>query len=298
MRRLAPLLVLLALAACGSDGGTGPDPDDNGNVLRAEIDGEDWSASQLTITAGANTGQLPGALIFSGSSITQPSRAMVIHLSRVTGPGTYPLGVNTGTNAGGTLSLVIGSVSWWTPLMGNEGTVTITSMSGGRVRGTFTATLQPLAGGTGTIEITDGEFNVPINPGYVAPAADNLGSTVEGSVGGQEFHGATVQGFADGGTVIIAVSTDEYLISINMSPAEVGSLPLSNTLPLRTVSVVRSAPFGGGSWGTLTGASGTVSIASISATRITGSVNVSLPAAGGGGGSISVDLDFNVRTAQ
>lgn len=298
MRRLSVLLALF-LAACGSSS-TGPEgpPQGNGNSLTATIDGAAFAASPLTITSASNTSQLKGTLIFSGSTMTQPSRALLMHLGRIAGPGTYPLGVNTGTNAGGTLSLVEGSVSWWTPLMGDEGTVTITSMTGGRVRGTFTATLKPLAGGTGTIEITNGAFNVPINPGYNAPAADDLGSVVSGTVGGQEYHGATVQGFADGGTIIIAVSTDEYLISINMSPAEVGTLPLSGTLPLRSVSVVRSAAFGAGSWGNLPGATGTVSIASISATRIVGSVDVSLPAAGGGGGAISVDLDFNVRTAQ
>lgn len=297
MRRLAILLALF-LAACGGDSGTGPDPDDDDNLFRAEIDGEEWSASPLTISAASNTGELPGGLIFSGSTTTQPSQALLIHLGRVNGPGTYPLGVNTGTSAGGTLSLVIGSVSWWTPLMGNEGTITITSMSGGRVRGTFSATLQPLAGGTGTIEITNGEFNVPINPGYNEPAADNLGSTTSGTVGGGEFHGATVLGFAEAGTVIVGASTDEYNISITMSPAEVGTLALSSTLPLRTVSVVRTAAFGGGSWGMFQGATGTITISSISATRIAGSVDVSLPAAGGGGGSISVDLDFDVRTAQ
>jgi hypothetical protein len=184
--------------------------------------------------------------------------------------------------------------------MGNGGTITITSMTGGRVRGTFTATLQPLAGtgGTGTIAVTNGQFNVPINPGYTAPAADDMGSTVSGTLGGAAFHGATVLGFADGGTIIVTASTDEFLMTVNMSPAEVGALALSPTFPLRTVSVVRAAPFGGGSWGTLPGASGTITVGSITASRISGSVVATLPAAGGGGGSITMNLDFNVRTAQ
>lgn len=300
MRRLASLL-LLALAAACSSGSTGPNPppEGNDNVFTATIDGQAWSASPLTITSASNTSQLPGTLIFSGSTMTQPSRALVMHLGRIPGPGTYPLGVNTGTNAGGTLSFVEGSVSWWTPLMGDEGTVTITSMSGGRVRGTFTATLKPLAGGTGTIEVTNGAFNVPINPGYNAPAADNLGSEISGSIGGQEFHGATVLGFADAGTVIVSASTDEYLMTITMAPAEVGTLPLTlnASVPLRTVSVVRSSAFGSGSWGTLQGASGSVTISSLTATRIAGSTTVTLTGTGGGG-TLAVDLDFNVRTAQ
>jgi hypothetical protein len=298
MRRLAVLL-LLFLAACSSDStGPGDPPDGNTNSITANIDGQAFSAAALTISAAANTSQLKGGILFSGSTLAQPSTAILVHLARVTGPGTYQLGVNTGTNAGGTLSLVMGSQSWWTPLMGDEGTLTITSMSGGRVRGTFTATLQPIAGtgATGTIQVTNGLFNVPINPGYTAPAADDLGSAVEGTVGGAAFHGATVQGFADNGTVFIAASTDEYLISIGMSPAEVGSLPLNASVPLRTVSVVRSTPFGGGSWATLQGATGTISIATLTATRMTGSVTANLVGAGGGAG-LAVDLDFNVRIA-
>lgn len=301
MRRLATLLAFL-LAACGSDS-TGPNgpPSGNTNVLTATIDGEAFAASALTINAASNTSQLKGGLIFSGSTITQPSRALLISLGRIRGPGTYPLGVNTGTNAGGTLSLVVGAQTWWTPLMGDEGTITITSMDGGRVRGTFTATLQPLAGtsSTGTIEVTNGQFNVPINPGYTAPAADDQGSEISGSIAGAEFHGATVQGFADGGTVIISASTDEYLMTITMAPAEVGTLPISLTgaIPLRTVSVVRSSAFGSGSWGTLTGASGTITISSLTANRIAGSTTVNLTGTGGSG-SLAVDLDFNVRTSQ
>lgn len=301
MRRLAALLTLF-LAACGSDttGPQGP-PSGNTNSITATIDGEAFSASALTIQASANTSQLKGGLIFAGSTITQPSRALLISLGRISGPGTYPLGVNTGTNAGGTLSLVVGSQTWWTPLMGDEGTITITSMDGGRVRGTFTATLQPLAGtsGTGTIEVTNGQFNVPINPGYTAPAADDRGSTISGSIGGQEFHGATVQGFADGGTVIVSASTDEYLMTITMAPAEVGTLPLSlnGAIPLRTVSVVRSAAFGTGSWGTLQGASGSITISGLTANRIAGSTTVNLTGTGGGG-SLAVDLDFDIRTTQ
>jgi hypothetical protein len=297
---LLTAFLLLLLAACSSDS-TGPEgpPPGNTNSITATIDGQAFAASPLTIQASANTSQLKGGLIFAGSTITQPSRALLISLGRISGPGTYPLGVNTGTNAGGTLSLVVGSETWWTPLMGDEGTITITSMDGGRVRGTFTATLQPLAGTSseGTIEVTNGAFNVPINPGYTAPAADDRGSLISGTIGGDEFHGATVQGFAQGGTVIISASTDEYLLTINMSPAEVGTLPLGGTVPLRTVAVAQAAAAGGGSWGTLQGSSGTVTISGLTANRIQGSTTVTLTGTGGGG-TIAVDLDFDVRTAQ
>lgn len=300
MRRLLALAILTTLAACGG-GSIGPTPPPpppgNSNSLTATIDGQAFAASPLTITAAANTSQLKGGLIFSGSTITQPSRALLISLARVNGPGTYQLGVNTGTNAGGTLSMVVGTQTWWTPLMGDEGTLTITAMGNGRVQGRFTATLQPLSGGaTGTVQVTNGLFNVPINPGYTAPAADDLGSTIDGAIAGGEFHGATVQGFFQGNTAIVSASTDQYLMTITMAPAEVGSLPLGGTVPLRTVSVVQAAPFGGGSWGTLPGATGTVTITSITANRIVGSVDVNLTGTGGGG-SLAVDLDFNVRTA-
>ncbi len=288
------------LVACGGDSGpSGPGGGGGGggNLLQARIDGALWTATPALIQASSNTSQLVGSLLFMGSTQTAPARTLSIHLGRISVPGTYPLGVNTGTHAGGTLTMSVGSESWWTPLNGNAGQITISSIANGRVRGTFRARLQRLggSGNTTAIEVTDGEFDVPINPGYAVPPVDDRGSTATGTVGGQQWYAATVVGGGGGSsTVAISASNDDYLIAIALAPPETGTAPLSQAqLPVRTVTVVK-AP-GGEGWGTMPGASGTVTLSSVTATRVQGTLDVTLPATGGGT-PITLNLTFDVRT--
>lgn len=301
MRRF-PILMLLAVIACGGDSGTGPDDGGggNGNVLRATIDGTAWAAAGVTISAAANTSQLPGGLIFLGSSTTQPARGMVINLGRINGPGTYPLGVNTGTNAGGTLTMTLGAASWWTPLNGEAGTITITSMANGRMQGTFSATLGRLAGtgGAETVTVTNGQFNVPINPGYTVPAADNRGSTFTITIDGQVEKGATIVGLGGGTSLIgISASNDQWTISATAGPVDgEGTLPISvANVPVRKIQVIQTS--GGLAWGGTQADVGTFTISSVSATRIAGTFNATLAPIGGALGSKTVSGTFDVRTA-
>lgn len=304
MRRNLALAALLVLAACGGSS-TGPDDDDDGDpppggsAFSASIDGQAWSAAPLTITSG-NTAQLPGGLLFSGGTMTQPSRALVLQLGRIPGPGTYLLGVNPGTNAGGTLTMALGAQSWWTALNGAGGTVTIESMSNGRVKGKFSADLVPLAGnGSGTVQVRNGTFDLPINPGYAAPAADDRGSSFTMRIDNSEdFVGATIVGIG-GGTSLIGVtaSTDKYTVSLTAGPVDgAGTLPLQPvTVPLRKVSVfVNGAGIG---YGGTQADVGTMTISSVTAKRLAGSFSATL-ARVGGGGSMTVTGTFDVKTAQ
>ncbi len=266
------------------------------------MDGSLWTATPALITASANTSQSSGSLHFQGSTQAAPVRAMAIHLGRINGNGTYPLGVNVGTNAGGTLTMTVGSNSWWTPLNGSAGQITVTSIGGGRIRGTFRARLERMGGtpGEDLVEITDGEFNVPVNPGYTAPAADDRGSVVTGSVGGQQWNAATIVGTGGGTSLVaIAASSDEYMVTLAFGPPEEGTSPLSSiSLPVRSITVVRTHAAGGGGWGMMPGATGTVTVGSVTANRIQGSLNASLPPTSGGGSPITVNLTFDARTAQ
>ena len=80
----------------------------------------------------------------------------------MTGPGTYPLGaiarVMTGTLQ---VSPTVTNI-WTTSATGGTGSVTITSITNTRLRGTFTATLVPLSGTntTGTVAIANGTFDM------------------------------------------------------------------------------------------------------------------------------------------
>lgn len=301
MRRLLPF-ALLAVIACG--GSTPTDPNNNNgsgtNRLSATIDGAAWSAASAAIVASGNMSQIPGGLLFQGSTITQPARALVINLARISGPGTYPLGVNTGTNAGGTLTMTLGTASWWTPLSGDAGSVTITSMANGRMQGTFTADLVRLAGSGGAdqVTITNGQFNVPINPGYAVPAADDRGSTATITIDGQTTKGATIVGLG-GGTSLIGISAAnlDWTVSVTAGPVDgPGTLPLSAfTVPIRKVMII---PTGGGlAWGGTQADVGTFTVTSVTATRLAGSWTATLAAVGHGGGPRTVTGTFDVRTA-
>ncbi len=168
MRRILPVLFAVIIAACGGSSPTGPSgPGGGSNVFSASIDGTAWSAPSTAISSASNTGSIPGGILFTGTTtVGTQARSLILSLDRIKGPGTYPLGVNTGTTAGGTLTMTFGSASWWTPLNGKSGTLTITSLTSSRVVGTFSGELAPLAGGTGNVHITNGTFDVPLNPGY------------------------------------------------------------------------------------------------------------------------------------
>jgi hypothetical protein len=296
MRRLLALALPLVGVACGSSGTgpTPPPPPSGSNSITATIDGQAFAASPLTITGG-NTSSQVGGIVFGGGTITQPSRGLSFALGRIHGPGTYRLGVNNGTNAGGGITMILGSNSWWTGLDGDAGTLTIASLGNGRVTGTFAATLVPLAGGTGTVQVTNGQFNVPINPGYVAPAGDDRGSQVTGTVGGQTWYGATVVGLG-GGTDLVGFSAQAkgYNIVVSIGPPVVGTLPVQPGPPARQVTVSHAS---GSGWATVAGVTGTMTITSVTPKRIAGSINASLPTLQGGA-SLALDLTFDVRTAQ
>lgn len=305
MRRVLAAVAAAFLVACGGSGPTDPNGGGGGgggggsSTLSATIDGTAWAASGATISASGNMSQIPGGLLFQGSTLSQPARALVINLARVAGPGTYPLGVNTGTNAGGTLTMTLGSASWWTPLNGDAGSITITSMANGRMQGTFSATLGRLAGtgGNDQVVITNGQFNVPINPGHAAPAADDRGSTLTVTVDGQTSKGATIVGLGGGTSLIgITASNLDWTVILTAGPVDgTGTLPLSPaTVPIRKVSIIAIA--GSQGWGGTPADVGTFTISSVTATRMAGSFTATLSRVGGTG-SRTVSGTFDVRTA-
>lgn len=298
MRR-AWLLTVALLAACGGSSPTDPDDGDNGggNSFSATIDGSAWTSAALYIVTATNTSTIPGGLVFSGTMGVNPARSLAMTLDRIKGPGTYPLGVNTGTTAGGTLTMVNGSVSWWTALNGHSGSITITSLTSSRVKGTFTATLTPLAGGTGTVQVTNGKFDVPVNPGYAPPAADDEGSWIRATIGGTAWNGGTVVGLGGGtGTVGIAGNSEgEYNVSITAGPLTgPGTGPLGSTVPLRQLRV--QLPGQVTAWGGVQGDVGTMTITSITAKRVAGTFSGTLAPVGGSGQPLTVtNGSFDVK---
>lgn len=143
----AVLVAFVFLVACGGgDGPSGPGDGSGEGTFGATVNGQAWSADPRFVTVTAGGTAQPGSLILSGTDFQSSTsyRTLLLTLSFLEGPGTYPLGVNVGTTGGGVGQVVVvngGSTqSWLTPLSGNAGTVTITSLTGSRVVGTFSYT--------------------------------------------------------------------------------------------------------------------------------------------------------------
>jgi len=142
-------------------GNLSPVPANVGSKLGGTLGGRSYNASTVS---GFATGPLggPGVSI----STLNKDHGISITLSDVSAPGTYALD-NTGGNArlmgagrnGGDAE----HCCWGGGNTGADvGSVTITSISADRVKGTFTATLQPVPGKPATtpLTVTDGSFDV------------------------------------------------------------------------------------------------------------------------------------------
>lgn len=301
MRRFSPLALLLALAACGGSS-AGPDDDGGGgggsgpNRLTATIDGQAFAA---TVIQANPVSTVPGSLAFQGTHVVgNTARSMAIYLAFIPGPGTYPLGMNIGTSPGGTVTVATGASAFTTPLSGAAGTITITTLTSTRVAGTFsfvaTATL-----GTATSTVTNGVFDVPLSTGYVVPTTDLAGSTMTATINGTPHVMATLSGIGGGAsTRVVGGMNLEYSISITVGPITAPeSGPLTGfAVPSRRVTITRvgTAQSWGGSAGTDTG---TLTITSISATRIAGTFSGTLAANAQTTGTLTVaNGAFTVRT--
>ncbi len=128
------LSVGLMATGCGDDSSpSGPGGGGSGPVS-ARIDGTPWSAPEAAVQAIASAA--PGQLGFVGTSLTAPSIGVSLSLGRIPGPGTYPLGVNPLSNAGGMGVVSVNGIGSNTPLSGDAGTVTIATLTSTRVTGT------------------------------------------------------------------------------------------------------------------------------------------------------------------
>lgn len=134
-----------------------PVPEDQGSKLGAALDGKAYNAYAVSAFLMDITGG-PGVRIDTHSS----ENALSINLSAVTSPGTFSFSnsnpvrtITAGINGDATRCC-------WGNAGSDDVTVTITSLTPARVKGTFTGTLQPQPGKPATtpLQITDGEFDV------------------------------------------------------------------------------------------------------------------------------------------
>lgn len=130
-------------------------PEERGNLISLTFGGA--ATGQFVGGTVAAAGE-PGTLMtFSGTNQTY---TVIVALSSVSAVGTVPLQ--------NTLPIRRISVqpSSGTGVWGNNpndsGTITVTSVTGGRIQGTFTGTLAPSQGAVGNLQVTNGQFDIMI----------------------------------------------------------------------------------------------------------------------------------------
>jgi hypothetical protein len=125
----------------------------NGSKVSAVIAGTAWNAATVV---GLGAG---GVFGIGGTTDTL---SLSIQLSTVASAGnTYPIG----GQGGGSMTVIrTGTSRFWSSGTGGPvGSITILTLAGNRATGSFTATLLPASGATGTLAITVGAFSVRID---------------------------------------------------------------------------------------------------------------------------------------
>jgi hypothetical protein len=305
MRQLACASILL-LAACGGGGsGTGPNPPGGGTgTFTAVIDGQSWvSTTNQTTGAGSGSNAIPGAVTIIGTNVVSATNytSLVLNLGYLTGPGTYPLGVNFVSTAGGgaTVTRLQGSAlsNWSTEFPGNAGTVTVTGLSASRIVGTFqfSALPQAFTGATGTRVVTNGVIDMPLPAGFTVAPASNKGSKVTATIGGTAWNAATIVAGGSNNVLSLGATSDSY--SLTITPGTVVSA--GNTYPIGggsgSMLVTRTGT--GNNWTSGTGGQvGSITITTFSGGRATGTFSAILvPGSTTTGSLVITNGTFDVR---
>lgn len=145
---------VMVIGGCGGDS-TEPDLTLPGGSMSARIDGSPWQATALV-----HASRVQNSLTVGGGG-TMGGQAVAIAISAMVpdGPGTYTFGPGVNGNA------IVGvdqTASWMASATMGSGSVTITTLDGNRVAGTFAFTAVAVAGGdaTGTRTVTEGQFDI------------------------------------------------------------------------------------------------------------------------------------------
>ena len=179
-RSIVSALMVVLVAACS----TQPSSTGGGGTFTADLDGTHFQATANYISTSGTNSVVPGSAIITGTQVNGTTNTVSVSLSigYITGTGTYPLGVNQLTTAGGTLIISTTSGtsvgSWTTGFTGAAGTITITSITSTQIIGTFQCTAYPQVGTAGANKaVANGKFTVPLNGFAVAPSS-NPGSLI------------------------------------------------------------------------------------------------------------------------
>jgi hypothetical protein len=235
------LTALVALlAACGgggdatspSDGNQNPGGTTGTNHMTATINGQSFSSSGVGALFASQIDAISGGYLVLGVETAASGRGITFTLNGISGPGTYPLGVDGVSVAGGFGSVTVNGTNVWnTGLTGGSGTITITSLTTKGIAGTFTFTASPAGGSaTGTQTVTNGSFDAAFDKDVVIKTlADSIGSKMTATLAGQAWNGAIVSGQTALGFLSISGINDRQTLLFTIPlPTTTGTFQLSN----------------------------------------------------------------------
>jgi hypothetical protein len=132
----------ISIAACGGgDGGpASPNPNQNTSksTMSARIDGTQWTATNVGVTARN------GSLIVAGANTAGVGVGFGASMIQGTGTQTFGPGIISAANA----SVTAGTMSWSASNFQGSGSVTIATLTANRAAGTFQFTAPALTAGS------------------------------------------------------------------------------------------------------------------------------------------------------
>lgn len=272
MRRMSVLPILLSCAVGCSDE---PRPteilDSPTPKFSAVIDGTPWQVLAGNIVATAAPSGMFTVRAFD--STRTPAREFTLSLYNISKPGSYPIGM-TASTVGGSVDIREGNAFWHTLPTGKSGTLVVTELSPTRLTGTFDFTFA-VNGDPNSRTVTAGKFDVPITTSAPIVVPDSNGGFVSGTMGGVPWRAAITEAilYTDG-TLTLEAGNFTHLMQIGIFKFTwAGTYPIGGPAGLAGTEVHTQRD----DWGAYPDRSaGTLVMTSNSASRITGTVNVTV----------------------
>jgi hypothetical protein len=289
-RRFGTASICLSfLAACGggSDSTTAPNTGNQNpggttgtgsTKMTATIDGKAWTAAT---SFALQSDPVASRYLLSGIEVGT-NTSIVLSLGDIPGPGTYPLGVDGVTVAGGFGGVtMLSGQTWNTSFSGAAGTITITALTTKHIAGTFSFTASLATNGaTGTRSVANGVFDVPFNSDATLRALpDSIGSKMTATLNGQAWNAAIASGGTGNGFISFSGINDKQSVLFTIAaPTAAGTFPLSYTSPNFVWAIDPNAVKPAGPqccWG-VTGDAGTITFTTVTKTRTRGTFSITL----------------------
>jgi len=128
-------------------------PDNQGSVTTGTLNGAPWTAATSFMTLSG------GSLVIN---VSNTSYIIGVVMTAYAGAGTVDVGLLPGKAAVSAVVPTTGVGPSWVADTGHSGSFTVTSMTATRIRGTLSATLNPLAGSgaTGNLVLENFAFDI------------------------------------------------------------------------------------------------------------------------------------------